>query len=638
MTPNEVAQMQQLAQQRGGSLTTNPHTGLPEANFLDDIGLGSLNKVAAPLIGAGAAYFGMDPITAGMLAGGASALGTGDLSKGLKDGLGVWGGASLTSGLMDAGSSAAAREAAREAGEKGLEGDAYKQAVEDKVASTSSWDKLSSGASIAKNAPMDFLKNQLGNGSYLTGALPLAAAGLPFLMNQPSVGVPTAATAPGYIRQSRYDPRTKRYIDLAPVKANEFTNFYADGGLTKGYADGGPTPDSVSAYDYLTGKTNYNPFTQANLNPVDYTSSITPTGLKEGDVYFDKQTGTYKTYHDPSTPFSAPAASPANGANAQADKGGNSGYGNSPEGRAEREAQMDKLRADLGEEGYAHRNDWIGNTLETLGSLVMPGALAMKAYEAFTAPPSSVGRVNSGYQAPSVVPTPSLSDIGKEANPMGLDPAQRAAAGEGVGRTPGAGVNLGSGIGAEGIGRTPGEGVSMGPAPVSAPDQPTADQNADRESQGADRSPDPRDANGYGAAKKGGLADLHGFKRMAAGGKGTSLRNVVGTMHGVEHLMTYANGGYNLGSYSDGGRLLKGPGDGVSDSIPAVIGRNQPARLAEGEFVVPARIVSELGNGSTDAGAKQLYAMMDRIQKNRAKTIGKNKVAFDAKARNHLPA
>ena len=85
MTPNEVAQMQQLAQQRGGSLTTNPHTGLPEANFLDDIGLGSLNKVAAPLIGAGAAYFGMDPVTAGMLAGGASAIGTGDLSKGLQE-------------------------------------------------------------------------------------------------------------------------------------------------------------------------------------------------------------------------------------------------------------------------------------------------------------------------------------------------------------------------------------------------------------------------------------------------------------------------------------------------------------------------------------------------------------------------
>jgi hypothetical protein len=101
-----------------------------------------------------------------------------------------------------------------------------------------------------------------------------------------------------------------------------------------------------------------------------------------------------------------------------------------------------------------------------------------------------------------------------------------------------------------------------------------------------------------------------------------------------------ARGGimHGLGGYSDGGRLLKGPGDGVSDSIPAVIGNRQPARLADGEFVVPARIVSELGNGSTEAGARKLYAMMERIQKQRGKTVGKNKVAVNSKAAKHLPA
>jgi hypothetical protein len=79
-----------------------------------------------------------------------------------------------------------------------------------------------------------------------------------------------------------------------------------------------------------------------------------------------------------------------------------------------------------------------------------------------------------------------------------------------------------------------------------------------------------------------------------------------------------AGGGIaNLGGYSDGGRLLKGPGDGMSDNIPATISNRQPARLADGEFVVPADVVSHLGNGSTDAGAKQLYAMMDKIRKAR---------------------
>jgi hypothetical protein len=99
-----------------------------------------------------------------------------------------------------------------------------------------------------------------------------------------------------------------------------------------------------------------------------------------------------------------------------------------------------------------------------------------------------------------------------------------------------------------------------------------------------------------------------------------------------------ADGGYNLGGYSDGGRLLKGPGDGVSDSIPASIGNRQPARLADGEFVVPARIVSELGNGSTDAGARKLYAMMNRIQQARGKTVGNGKVAVNSRAEKLLPA
>jgi hypothetical protein len=75
--------------------------------------------------------------------------------------------------------------------------------------------------------------------------------------------------------------------------------------------------------------------------------------------------------------------------------------------------------------------------------------------------------------------------------------------------------------------------------------------------------------------------------------------------------------GYSLGGYAAGGReprLLKGPGDGMSDNIPATIADRQPARLADGEFVVPADVVSHLGNGSTDAGAKHLHKMMDQVR------------------------
>jgi hypothetical protein len=82
----------------------------------------------------------------------------------------------------------------------------------------------------------------------------------------------------------------------------------------------------------------------------------------------------------------------------------------------------------------------------------------------------------------------------------------------------------------------------------------------------------------------------------------------------------YAQGGIStLGSYTHaaGGRMLKGPGDGMSDDIPASIGGKQPARLATDEFVIPADVVSHLGNGSSDAGAKVLYDMMNRVRKAR---------------------
>lgn len=73
-----------------------------------------------------------------------------------------------------------------------------------------------------------------------------------------------------------------------------------------------------------------------------------------------------------------------------------------------------------------------------------------------------------------------------------------------------------------------------------------------------------------------------------------------------------------LAAGGTGGRYLRGPGDGVSDSIPAKFEKSgQPARLADGEFVIDARTVSEIGNGSSEAGARKLYAMMDRVHKAR---------------------
>lgn len=103
-----------------------------------------------------------------------------------------------------------------------------------------------------------------------------------------------------------------------------------------------------------------------------------------------------------------------------------------------------------------------------------------------------------------------------------------------------------------------------------------------------------RDPGGAPGEARGGL-NLHGryFPHMATGG-----------------IAALAQGGQP----QQGPRLLSGGGDGLSDSIPAVIGQSQPARLADGEFVISADVVSALGGGSTKAGSQKLYEMMDRIR------------------------
>ena len=121
-----------------------------------------------------------------------------------------------------------------------------------------------------------------------------------------------------------------------------------------------------------------------------------------------------------------------------------------------------------------------------------------------------------------------------------------------------------------------------------------------------------------------------GIAELAAGG---GYDRIVGEEPMYQAM---ASGGIsNLGSYSDGGRMLKGPGDGMSDSIPASISGKRPARLADGEFVVPADVVSHLGNGSTDAGAKRLYVMMDKV---RSARTGRKAQGRKINPRKYMPA
>jgi hypothetical protein len=91
----------------------------------------------------------------------------------------------------------------------------------------------------------------------------------------------------------------------------------------------------------------------------------------------------------------------------------------------------------------------------------------------------------------------------------------------------------------------------------------------------------------------------------------------LGSMSGSSGALPL-EGQYGIVKMAGGGmlppRFLSGGGDGMSDSIKANIGGTQEARLADGEFVIPADVVSHLGNGSSKAGAKQLYSMMDKVR------------------------
>jgi hypothetical protein len=100
-----------------------------------------------------------------------------------------------------------------------------------------------------------------------------------------------------------------------------------------------------------------------------------------------------------------------------------------------------------------------------------------------------------------------------------------------------------------------------------------------------------------------GLGGLYGTR------DGTPLQNTPMEGYGYGGSVGYAQGG-----------MLHGPGDGMSDSIPATIEGRQPARLADGEFVIPADVVSHLGNGSTKAGSQRLYSMLDKVRKARTGT------------------
>jgi hypothetical protein len=107
------------------------------------------------------------------------------------------------------------------------------------------------------------------------------------------------------------------------------------------------------------------------------------------------------------------------------------------------------------------------------------------------------------------------------------------------------------------------------------------------------------------------------------------MQNTSPNMQGMPTIPTQLSdqGGLKLaeGGLADAGRYLQGRTDGMADEIPSSIDGEQPAALSHGEFVIPADVVSHLGNGNSEAGAEKLYEMMARIRKARTGTTEQGK-------------
>jgi hypothetical protein len=685
MTPSEVASLQTLAMKNGGSLTINPDTGLPEAGWLKKLLpmiAGAALNFFAPGVGTaiGGALGLSGAAGAGIAVGGLTSLATGSLSKGLMAGLGAYGGAGLAdaftgvgagAGLSNAMGGASYGNAAQAFGDvaatEGSAGQAFNEYLKSGAnpATMSGADTLAAGAKAVANDPMAFAKDNWKYG--------LAAAS-PFIAD---AMVPTTVKAPegasgynGYIRPFQFNENTRTVAAQTPVLASEWGargfpdyirrgqnasptgmaqggivalaeggNFFGDKTYVGGSTNAAETVakavqealadqqaqqaqqqaqqraqagsydqyntlsgQSKDAYDYLMGNTQSSTG-RLPVTGTETTGTGTGTGTETG-------TGTGTGTPTETLPVTDSGVGMPGGGGGFGGGGGGIGSTGNSDGSASTTGGP-SIGTSGGLSGTSIGNSAIGamigniaNAMEGVNlanmnannnvamvdmSQMSQAALAQAQANAIAAEAQAQADAAAANADAATAAANAVAD-GVGSSGMGEGSVAGNAAADGVGSS-----GMGVGIGEGSVGTSAGDGASSGDG-----------------------------GGGGGSSGDGG-----------GGSPGSAGAYAMGGM-----LPRYALGGLgSLGGYSDGGRLLKGPGDGVSDSIPATIGRKQqPARLADGEFVIPARIVSELGNGSTDAGARKLYAMMDRIQKNRSKTVGKGKVAANSRAYKHLPA
>ena len=549
MTKGEVKGLQALALAHGGSLTINPDTGLPEANFL---------KRALPTIaGIGVGVATGNPFLGSAVAGGLTMATGGSLVQGLMAGVGAYGGAGMLSGLAEAGATQVAAETASQA---------TQQAALTSGIPTVSQAAIPAGAQAVGGYTPEVL-NQMaaGQGVFAEGAMALPGQGLTVaptttFANMPMVSSPGQAAdllSKGTISPEQYANFAQNYAQNVPAAtgADPMTMANLKRGFGMGPQGFSPTNLATNVYDVVRKDptqaamaaapllTNMDTEERGAPGPADsgYASSISPNFR----AYVPDQPNPYYQAQYPDYRRRTYAA-----------EGG----------------IMQSYQAG----GPVERMSMANTAMNPQGGLYPQGMIDKTQYAVPTQRPVS---------SELVMDTPGY----ERSNPMLM--ASGGIAGFAAGKY----------------------------LPKGDP--------------GTYRDPDPntRGLSALDAEEVQRKKLLKRFGVPMAEMPKTGIKSLGGDMSD----MAATGGMASLGGYSDGGRMLKGPGDGMSDSIPASIGNKQPARLADGEFVVPADVVSHLGNGSTDAGARKLYSMMDKIRKART---GKKRQAPAVKADRYMPA
>lgn len=540
MTPNEVKGLQNLAMATGGSLTINPHTGLPEAGWLDSL-LPMIGGIGLSMIP------GVGPLAAAGIMGAGYGVATGSLEKGLLAGLSAYGGANLAGGLAEMGGSTLAQQGGNTAANLGTE-----------ALSNTATQALPAGYDVAGAGltPTEMMSGSM-NPSQFAGAQANAVQSVLTPQNFPGLTPDQLGTIQSQVPGMANPVEGLRSAGMANATAS-MTPAQATGQGIKDVFSSGQNALDFVGNNKMALASAVAPMVLENYGQTGITSQPAPGSEESGD-YLQRLSPNFRgqapVRPNPYYQAQYPTYGFAGGGIAQAPTPGLMDGSLSPNVNF-----MGKDMYPMSDQNSSH--------YATPSQMPTSAQQAMASYEASTNPLTGEVMMASGGIA-------GYAGGGMPA----FQPVQH--------------------LGVKGV--------------YSDSDPDTAKKPADQ-------------------------AAMIRFNKTLAAANLRKAKLPKTSVKGLGDLpdVEAAGGGMmrGIGGYSDGGRMLKGPGDGMSDSIPAVIGAKQPARLADGEFVVPADVVSHLGNGSTDAGAKKLYGMMDKIRKART---GKKKQAPAVKADKYLP-